>query len=393
MLTILLALLSLPLWLPAFALLALTLAGVRRPPSTPSPPASGGAQRLAVLVPAHNESAHVVPTVACLLPQLAHGDRVLVVADNCSDDTAAQARAAGALVTERHDPIRRGKGYALDHGVRWLEADPPDIVMVLDADCTVTPNALVVVRAEVGTSGQPLQLLNLMHPAPGAGLKHRMLAFAMVMKNHVRAQGAARLGGSCHLMGTGMAMPWALIAQAPLATGHVAEDMKLGVDLAVAGHPTRFAAAAEVRSAFPEETADAKVQKSRWEHGHLATLGEQLPQLLRASLRHRSWPLAVLALDLMIPPLALYVLVAGAAALTCLLLALVWPLWTGAAGLGALAMLALALSIALGWFTHGRHLLSAAELATAPLYALWKIPIYVAYALRRRAGWTRARRP
>ena len=69
----------------------------------------------------------------------------------------------------------------------------------------------------------------------GAGLRTRILEFAWRVKNQVRPKGTFRLGGACHLMGTGMALPWALISQANLATGHIAEDMKLGVDLTIAG--------------------------------------------------------------------------------------------------------------------------------------------------------------
>ena len=76
---------------------------------------------VAVLVPAHNESSGLLPTLANIQSQLLPGDRLLVVADNCSDDTAALARAAGAEVVERNDPTRRGKGYALDWGVQHLE--------------------------------------------------------------------------------------------------------------------------------------------------------------------------------------------------------------------------------------------------------------------------------
>src|SRR5579863_7161384 len=61
---------------------------------------------VAVLVPAHNESVGVLPTLANLQDQLCPHDRLLVVADNCSDDTAAVARAAGAEVIERNDPTR-----------------------------------------------------------------------------------------------------------------------------------------------------------------------------------------------------------------------------------------------------------------------------------------------
>src|SRR5687767_11958510 len=58
----------------------------------------------AVLIPAHDEGAGIGRPIAALRPQLADGDRLIVVADNCSDGTAAAARDAGAEVIERHDP-------------------------------------------------------------------------------------------------------------------------------------------------------------------------------------------------------------------------------------------------------------------------------------------------
>lgn len=391
----LLCLLLVPVVLPALALAGLTLAGVRRKlPASVAVPGSvaGGRPPVAVLVPAHNESAHVLPTIACLLPQMRPGDRLLVVADNCSDDTAELARRAGATVIERHNQTERGKGYALAFGVDWLRAQPPAVVMVVDADCTASAHAVDVAAAAVAQHGTPVQLLNLMHAAPGAGRRHRMLAFAMLMKNQIRPQGAQRLGAGCHLMGTGMALPWGLVAHAQLATGHVAEDMKLGVDLALAGHVTRFVAEAEVASAFPEQSADAHTQKARWEHGHLATLGEHLPRLLASAWRQRRWSLLVLALDLMIPPLALYTLVLCAAWAASVAAALLWPVWQPAAALASVGALALLVSVVLAWWCHGRHLLQARELLTAPAYALWKLPIYLAYALKKRSGWVRAAR-
>ena len=48
--------------------------------------------QVAVLVPAHDEAVGIGATLRSLLAQLAPGDRLLVVADNCSDDTAAIAR-------------------------------------------------------------------------------------------------------------------------------------------------------------------------------------------------------------------------------------------------------------------------------------------------------------
>src|SRR5262249_14964254 len=95
--------------------------------------------RLAVLVPAHNESRGLLPTLSDIRSQLLPHDRLLVVADNCTDDTADVARAEGAEVIERHDLSRLGKGYALDYGLRHLSFDPPEIVIAIDADCRVEP--------------------------------------------------------------------------------------------------------------------------------------------------------------------------------------------------------------------------------------------------------------
>lgn len=387
-----LAVIALVFAVPAFSLLLLTLAAGRRPARSLERAVAGALPRVAVLVPAHNESRNVLPTIACLLPQMSAGDRLLVVADNCSDDTAALARATGALVIERHDASLRGKGYALAFGVDHLRADPPDVVMVVDADCVVSSGAVARIAVESAQTGCPVQMLNLMHASPGAGVRLRILEFAMVVKNLVRPLGSFRLGGACHLMGTGMALPWPLMATARLATGHIAEDMKLGVELAMAGHPARFCLDAEISSAFPDDSQTARTQKSRWEHGHLATLTEELPRMLALATRSGRRALWVLALDLLIPPLALYVLMLAAALPMVVAASLVWPVFGPAAAVAGLAAGALALAVGLSWWRYGRHLLSARELLVTPLYALWKLPVYLAYALRRRSGWVRTRR-
>lgn len=400
MTALLLCLLVLPALLPALGLLTLTLAAMgrrqdrdERPAAPGAGPGPGpGAPRVVVLVPAHDESVHVLPTLHGLQSQLGPHDRLLVVADNCSDDTAALARAAGAEVVERSDPQRRGKGYALAFGVDQLRADPPDVVLVVDADCTLSDGAVASVAQACLSSGRPVQMLNLMSAPAGASLKLRVLEFAMVMKNRVRPLGTQRLGGVCHLMGTGMALPWALMAQARLATGHVAEDMQFGVELAKAGHGPAFLVQARVSSSFVDDPAIARRQKARWEHGHLDTLRQELPALLRDGVRLRSRALAVLALDLCIPPVALYFSVLGALLALTAAMAAAWPAARPAAALVMAGTAAFALAIAIGWWQFGRHLLRARELLRLPLYALWKLPVYVGYAVGARSGWVRTQR-
>ena len=220
-------------------------------------------------------------------PQLGLFDRIVVVADNCSDRTAAAAQAAGATVVERHDPARRGKGFALDHGVRFLEQNPPDVVVIVDADCLVDEGALLRLVNEAAATGRPVQAAYLMAPPIEAGFRERASAFAFQYKNLVRPLGLWRLGLPCLLTGAGMAFPWALLRGAALAHGNIVEDMQLGLDLAAAGCPPRFCPEARVRSEFPSSRKAAAGQRTRWEHGHLQTLLRQAPRLAAAALLRR----------------------------------------------------------------------------------------------------------
>jgi glycosyltransferase involved in cell wall biosynthesis len=129
------------------------------------PPQPSSRPRLAVLIPAHNESAGIAGTIHNLLPQLTTGDRLVVIADNCTDDTAQAARQAASeatataevLILERHDPEHRGKGYALAFGRAALTAEPPEVVVFVDADCRVTSGTVADLAAWAHETGRPIQ--------------------------------------------------------------------------------------------------------------------------------------------------------------------------------------------------------------------------------------------
>ena len=141
-----------------------------------------------------------------------------------------------------------------------------------------------------------------------------------------------------------------------------------------------------------QDTDVAKVQKSRWEHGHLATLTQELPRLLAAALKSCKPALIVMALDLLIPPVAFYFLLLAVAETCVVAAAMLWPVWQLAAEVLSVSVLAFCLAIGLTWWGFGRQLLSACELMSTPLYALWKIPVYLAYFLKKRSGWVRTKR-
>ena len=84
-------------------------------------------------------------------------------------------------MVQRSDPTRRGKGFALDFGVRHLEADPPEVVIIVDADCQLAPGAVDRLAQRCRQSGRAVQALYLMHSPPDAGLKTRMAELAWIV--------------------------------------------------------------------------------------------------------------------------------------------------------------------------------------------------------------------
>ena len=346
---------------------------------------------VAVLVPAHDEAGGISATLHSILPQLAEGDHLWVVADNCSDATAEIAAGSGARVIERIDPGRRGKGYALDFGIRRLAAAPPEVVIVVDADCLVEPETIDRLACRCEESARPVQSLYLMHAPPGASLKMRLAEFAWAVKNRVRPLGSRWLGLPCHLMGTGMAFPWALIRDAQLAHAELVEDMKLGIDLAIAGHPPVFCPEARVTSRFPESGHAVSAQRKRWEHGHIGMILEEFPRLLLRSLSRRDIRLLGMALDLAVPPLSLLAMMMAAAFVLAFALFLVGSSASMLA-LVSIALGLLVLAVLMAWHGWGRSILSLGGLFSIPFYVLAKLPIYLKFWTRRQKEWVRTER-
>lgn len=352
---------------------------------------TGERPTLTVLLPAHNEAEVIADTLASVKPQLQSGDRLLVVADNCDDDTARIAREAGAEVVERQNSQLRGKGFALDFGVRHLESNPPEVVIIVDADCRVEPETIERLARISHQHDRPVQALYLMQAPTDPGVRQQFAEFAWRVKNWVRPLGFHRLGLPCQLMGTGMAFPWGRICEAKLANASIVEDMKLGIDLALAGRPALFCPDAGVCSSFPEASAAQQTQRTRWEHGHLEVILREFPRLLGHGLLRGDIPTLALALDLSIPPLALLVLsLFGLCAATGLVAVgggSTWPFLLACLGLALVAI-----AVLLAWMGWGRAVISLATLLSAPFYVLAKIPLYIRFLTRRQKEWVRTDR-
>lgn len=344
-----------------------------RAPSVTSPGALS--HRTAVLIPAHNEGMGILPTIRDVQAQLGTHDSILVVADNCTDDTAAIVRVAGVEVTVRSDPARRGKGYALEFGVRHLSQNPPDVVVIMDADCRLGENALRHLSGSAMTSGRPAQSLYLMLAPENAPSGKGVNLFAWRVKNWIRPLGLKLFGLPTQLFGTGMAFPFGLLVDRDLGNSRLAEDCALGIALASAGYPPLFVSEARVHSHFPVSQAGGESQRQRWERGHLENIIDLVPGALAEALRGGKLGLAALAVDMAVPPLSLLVLVTA----LCVILGGVAFLLGASPAALAIPLLSVALVVVgtvLAWRAVGRDVLPLRELLRLPLHAIRKLVFY-----------------
>ena len=107
--------------------------------------------QIVALIPAHNEEDSIQHTIAALQAQTVPADRIIVIADNCSDETPALARAAGAevMVTRGNTHKKAGAlNYALERVLPALSDQ--DAVLVQDADTFLDPGFLAATTRKLG---------------------------------------------------------------------------------------------------------------------------------------------------------------------------------------------------------------------------------------------------
>ena len=377
--------------IPVLVLLIQVLASVRNSKPDHTIQSNDSDYAVAIIIPAHNESLGIAPTIQSILPQLKDQDQLIVVADNCTDDTAKIARDLGATVIVRENQTLRGKGYALDFGLQSLKDQPPQIVIIIDADCTISPDGIAVLSQNCIAYQRPMQALYLMTSQVNPSLKLKIAEFAWVVKNQVRPLGFKRLSMPCQLMGTGMAFSWEDINKIKLASGHIAEDMKMGVDLCRVEKPPMFLPEVLVKSFFPNGQEAATSQRTRWEHGHLGVILSDAPALFFEAITTKNAQMLGMTFDLIVPPLAVLSLMIASLWILSALLHQFFAM--NAAFIGSsFLLLTLTIAILTAWAFFGRRIISLRQLCYAPIYALIKIPLYIKFFINRQVEWVRAKR-
>lgn len=387
---LILVLLAAPLLLATTYLLLLTVLSGRRS----APICAQRDQKFLIIVPAHDEAAGIARTVESLksLDWPADQFRTLVIADNCSDDTASIAREAGAQVLERSDANLRGKGYALKLAYEHaLEESWADAVVVIDADTDTSPLMLRAFAARLEQGAGAVQAFYGVRN-PMASWRTRLSTIALAIFHRLRGRGRERLGLSSGLRGNGMCFALEALRKVPHRAFSLVEDLEYGIELGRAGIRVWYADEAEVLADMVSGEKAARSQRERWEGGRLRMAQTHGPRLLADALRQRSAVLLDLAADVLTPPLG-YI---GLGSLLLVLLAfglLMLQLVSVVVALIAVVpLLIVLLHVARGVSLSGLGLRAWLDIAMAPFYVLWKLSLM----LRRKAGkkddWIRTQR-
>jgi 1,2-diacylglycerol 3-beta-glucosyltransferase len=377
-------------YLAALTLLALVMRGRRVGPAMRQ-------RRFAVVVPAHNEEAGIAATLESLkrIDYPAPLWEIIVIADNCTDRTAAIAREAGVTALERNDTDRRGKGFAL----RWCfdrllaEDHPRDGVVVVDADTEPGVNMLSVMNDYLEAGARVIQVSDMVRPLPGAW-SSEMTRLGFTLYNLVRPLGRKAFGGSAGLKGNGMCFTLQVLKNHPWDAYSRAEDLEYGLRLLLEGIPVTFAPEATILATMPAEASHAESQRARWEGGRLPLIRRYWRPLLDRVFRKAS-PVALDALIELLCPALVNML---AISLLCAVVNVALVLAGVAHAAWFLAGWVLLLFLGLVHLFLGIYVSGDAGLFRLlihlPRFILWKLVLYLKLLLRRRRSteWVRTTR-
>lgn len=239
---------------------------------------------LVVVVPAHDEERTLPRTLASLRAQTRPADRIVVVADRCTDDTVGVAAAAGVEVVTTAGNTDRKAG-ALNQVLRPLLpvlADD-DLVLVMDADSELVPGFLAVAAARLAAEPAVGAVGGVFTGGPGGGMVGALQRneYARYAREVARRQGAARV-----LTGTATVFRAPVLREVAAARGAhlpggpgavydtraLTEDNEITLAIRTLGHRTISPRECVVLTEVMTGWADLWHQRLRWQRGALENL-------------------------------------------------------------------------------------------------------------------------
>lgn len=347
-------------------------------------------KRFLIVIPARNEEAGIGTTIqSCLaLSYPSSLFEVLVVADNCTDQTSSVAKMAGARVIERFDPSRKSKGqaiaYVLDQLDHCGELAKLDAVLFVDADSTVHPQLLERFALRLEHGDDWIQCYDTV-ANPRQSWRTRLLAYGFSLINGVMPRGQSALGLSAGLRGNGMCFSTRGLKCVPWTTEGLVEDLEYSWSVRIAGGRIAFESDVAVYATMLSRGGKPAIaQRLRWERGRQALKWTSIGPLWRT--KALRWPEKLAAsLDLTMPTISF--LSCSYLALTLATLVLLPDLYPQTSGLTSLCGYAIGLSWAIATlgllvYVASPFLLGlvpighVATLLYIPYYVVWKALIW-----------------
>jgi cellulose synthase/poly-beta-1,6-N-acetylglucosamine synthase-like glycosyltransferase len=334
-----------------------------------APLGSPAGPRFLVLVPAHNEELSIGRCLAAIEADRRPGDRVLLVADRCTDRTAEIGRSSGAIVLERGEEDEPGRAAARQAGLEHSRDLEWDAVVMLDADSVIEPGFFAACARPMAAGAAAVQARS--ESGRGRTLATEASLAAFTLQGITIPRGRDRLGLSVRLRGTGMAIRRD-VALVHRFSAPASEDLFFTLDLLLDGVRCAHVERARLRSEGAGTWRAFGGQKVRYEAGRMAAAGAYVPRLLRRAVHHRDLACLEAAWFLATPPFAVSVL-SLLAAVTLAALAGVWLV----AAVFAAGFLTLVLTLVTGLIQARAGLRTWLALLAAPWYLGWKAVMQV----------------
>ena len=339
-----------------------------------------------ILVPSHNDAECLEESLPRFRDIVRPGqDRLVVIADRCTDRTREVAVSFGATVVARADerggPGKRG---ALLRALAEVAGEATEPVAVFDADSL--PSANFVAEAQSACAAGEAALQGYVDPVPNRTIVSRLAAYSEIVSQKLSDRFRERRGWGVPLRGTGMVLSRALLERGLSRCETFVEDLELTVLLAAGGVRVRRLSAS-VRDPKPADTRGVIAQRARWLAGNASAFGARRREILALA---RSVEGATLVLALFCKPRSLFF------SIRLLILAglFLLPAGPGVIGLRIVFSLFVAKDLAVlfgGLWLVDRPLFYLPAVLCSPLYpAMWVAGVVRSFAARRE--WLSARR-
>lgn len=246
--------------------------------------------RYAVLICARNEEMVIAELVSSLKLQTYDQNnlQIFVLADNCTDNTASIAAAAGARVYIRRNNVLIGKGYALDELLRHLASDYPDGFdgyFVFDAD-NVLKEDFIEQMDRVFSEGNDIVTCYRNSKNYGDNWISAGYALWFLRESRYLNQARSLLGTSCAVSGTGFLFSRRVLDEIGGWPFHMlTEDIEFSIDQITHGRKIAFCKEAELYDEQPVTFSQSWRQRMRWARGYLQVFRGYGWRLIKGALR------------------------------------------------------------------------------------------------------------